>query len=42
MIKCDVCSKEVEVTFLGKLKGSYVKKKAVCSNCQKNLEKDEI
>ena len=33
--KCVVCKTKVETTFLGKIKGSYVKKKVVCSNCQK-------
>ena len=42
MIKCSICGKEVEVTFLGKLKGSYVKKKAVCSSCQRDLKNDQI
>ncbi len=42
-MKCDICGKEIEETFLGKLKGSVVKIKDngknkiyhVCSDCQK-------
>ncbi len=35
MVKCDKCGKAVEETFLGKIKGTYEKGKAVCSDCQK-------
>ncbi|MFC1647922.1 hypothetical protein ACFL1B_00530 [Nanoarchaeota archaeon] len=46
-MKCVVCSKQVETTFLGKPIGTYVKdskhkKKAVCQECQKAKSMDEI
>ncbi len=38
-MKCDLCKKTVEQTFLSKIKGTYVKvdgkKKVVCSDCQR-------
>jgi hypothetical protein len=45
-MKCEICSKNVETTFLGKLKGGYVKDKKgkkhlVCSECQKKFQKKE-
>tara|TARA_Y100000034_G_scaffold100250_1_gene123477 strand:+ start:991 stop:1140 length:150 start_codon:yes stop_codon:yes gene_type:complete len=46
MVKCDICKKSVEETFLKKLKGTFIgkgkKKKVVCSECQKNLKEEEI
>ena len=33
-IKCELCKEKVETTLLGKIKGTYVKKKVVCSKCQ--------
>jgi len=39
--KCAVCREKIEVTFLEKIRGTYVKGKAVCFKCQKKL-KDEI
>ena len=47
-MKCDVCGKKIEETFLGKIIGSYVKdskgkKHAICFECQKKLKtKEEI
>jgi ribosome-binding protein aMBF1 (putative translation factor) len=46
-MECDLCGKEIEETFLGKIKGSVVKINEagknkifnVCSDCQKK-EKD--
>jgi len=42
-LKCDACGREVETTFLGKIKGTYVGKgrnrKIYCSMCQKKLNK---
>ena len=35
MVKCAICKEKIEETFLGKIKGSYVKKKPVCNECQK-------
>ncbi len=34
-MKCDVCGEKIETHFLGKLKGTYIKKKVVCSDCQR-------
>jgi DNA polymerase II large subunit len=46
-MKCDVCKKKIEETFLKKLIGTYMKnkkgkKKAVCQNCQKKYSKEEL
>ncbi len=36
-MKCEICGKEIETTFLKKIKGNYVKKNgkmyAVCNEC---------
>ncbi|EGD71893.1 MAG: hypothetical protein CSMARM5_0056 [Candidatus Parvarchaeum acidophilus ARMAN-5_'5-way FS'] len=36
-IKCSSCGKEIETTFLNKIKGNYIKKngklEALCSEC---------
>jgi len=42
MAKCEVCGKKIEETFLKKIKGTYFKKKPVCSDCQKKYKKEEI
>ncbi len=43
MTKCSICKQEVENTFLGKIKGSYVNKKIVCNSCQaKYKTKEEL
>ncbi len=44
MQKCGLCNKKIETTFLGKIKGTYVNKKPICSECQKDLpkKKEEI
>ncbi len=34
-MKCTICKKKIEETFLEKIKGTYVKGKAVCNECQK-------
>lgn len=38
-MKCDICKKKIEMTFLNKIVGTYVgrgkKKRVVCSECQK-------
>jgi DNA-directed RNA polymerase subunit RPC12/RpoP len=38
-MKCSICGKEIETTFLGKIKGNYRKKGgklyAVCNECIK-------
>jgi len=48
-MKCVICSKKIEETFLKKIVGSYVKKKGsskkhpVCFECQKKFKtKEEI
>ena len=46
-MKCSICSKKIEETFLNKIVGTIMKvdgkKKAVCSECQKKLKtKEEI
>jgi len=44
-MKCSLCEKEIKETFLGKPRGTYVKKKGkltpVCSSCQKQY-KDKL
>lgn len=35
MAKCEICREKVGETFLEKLKGTYIGKKVVCSECQK-------
>ena len=48
MVKCSVCGKNVETTFLNKLIGTYIKNKkgkkvAVCFECQKKFpDKDKL
>ena len=47
-MKCEICKSKIEITFLNKLVGGYVKDKegkkhTVCSSCQKKLQsKDEL
>ena len=41
MVKCEICGKKIEKTFLDKISGTYIKKKAVCSDCQKEY-KDKL
>lgn len=45
-MKCNICGKKIEETFLGKIKGAYKgrgkKRKAICSECQKNLSKEMV
>jgi len=40
-MKCSICNCKIEVTFLEKIKGTYIKKKSVCSKCQK-LHKEKV
>ena len=40
-MKCSICGEKIETGILDKIKGAYVKKKLVCSNCQRKF-KDEI
>ena len=41
-LKCVACKAKIESTFLGKIKGTFVKKKAVCSACQQKLGKEIV
>ena len=48
-MKCSICSKKIEETFLKKIIGSYMKKKGsskkypVCNDCQKKFPtKDDL
>ena len=47
-MKCEICSKKIETTFLGKILGTYVKDSkgkmhTVCFECQKKFDSnDEI
>ncbi|MBI2143044.1 hypothetical protein HYU20_01750 [Candidatus Woesearchaeota archaeon] len=41
-MKCEICTKGIATTFLGKVKGTYVKDgkgklRVVCFECQKNI-----
>ncbi len=44
-MKCEICGREVETTFLGKIRGNYVrangKTHLVCNSCFK-VEKNTI
>ena len=35
MAKCAICGNKIEELFLGKIKGTIIKGKTVCSECQK-------
>jgi len=39
--KCDICKEKIETTFLGKIKGTYFGKKAICDSCQKKYKTKE-
>ncbi|MBN2368710.1 hypothetical protein JXC34_06830 [Candidatus Woesearchaeota archaeon] len=46
MAKCGVCGKKIDIIFLGKLLGTYIKDKkgkkhAVCFECQKKIPDKE-
>jgi hypothetical protein len=47
MNKCKICDEEIKELFLGKLKGTIIKKPGsskqymICSSCQKKLGKKE-
>ena len=40
-MKCEICGKKVQTTFLDKIRGTYFiirgKKRAVCSECQQKF-----
>ncbi|MEK6937350.1 MAG: hypothetical protein AABW58_04740 [Nanoarchaeota archaeon] len=40
-MKCSLCNEKVDTGILEKVKGTYIKKKLVCSNCQKKY-KDKL
>ena len=45
-MKCELCKKKIEETFLKKILGTYVKdskgkKHAVCHECQKTAENEK-
>lgn len=47
MAKCSICKVKVELTFLQKPLGTYMKnkdkkQKLICSNCQKTHSKEEL
>lgn len=37
MVKCSLCKNKIEETFLGKIKGTYVGGKVICSECQRKV-----
>ncbi len=41
-MKCSICSSKIEYTFLEKIFGTFIKKKPVCSNCQRKYTKEEL
>ena len=46
MAKCEICSKKIEETFLGKIIGTYIKdakgkKHIICFECQKKFPKKQ-
>ena len=40
-MKCAICKGKIEYTFLGKIRGALIGKKAICPVCQKKY-KDEV
>jgi len=42
MSKCHICKGKIETTFLNKIKGTYINKKLICMNCQKQYSIDEL
>lgn len=40
--KCSVCGEKIEVSFLGKIFGTYVKGHPVCSKCQRKYMFDIV
>jgi hypothetical protein len=46
-MKCDVCGKKIELTFLNKRIGTTMrdakkKKRDICNECQKKYSKEEL
>ncbi|MBS3095666.1 hypothetical protein J4231_03225 [Candidatus Woesearchaeota archaeon] len=42
MAKCEVCREKIGETFLGKIRGTYINKRAVCAECQKKHTIQEL
>ncbi len=45
-MKCEICSKNIESTFMGKILGTYIKDDkgkvhAICFECQKKSNNDK-
>ena len=44
-MKCEICSKSIETTFMGKILGTYIKddkgKHIICFECQKKFSNDK-
>ena len=40
-MKCEICGEKIELGILEKIKGTYIKKKVVCSSCQSKF-KDKL
>lgn len=45
-MKCEICSKSIGTTFMGKILGTYIKdnkgkKRAICFECQKKFNNDK-
>jgi len=41
-MKCAVCNEKIETLFLEKIKGIYINKKPICSDCQKKYKLEEL
>ncbi|MBI2139941.1 hypothetical protein HYU14_03385 [Candidatus Woesearchaeota archaeon] len=42
-MKCAICNEKIEMNFLNKIMGTYIRGKAVCSGCQKKFPgKEEL
>lgn len=45
-MKCEICSKNIETTFMSKILGTYIKddkgkKHSICFECQKKFNNDK-
>ncbi len=40
MAKCAICGNRIEELFLGKIKGTIIKGKTVCSDCQRKYKEN--
>jgi hypothetical protein len=46
-MKCDICNKKIETTFLNKIVGTVIrdnkrKKRTICNECQKKYTREEM